>query len=83
MSTTRTRVAPRASVTPLAPMELPRLRVADRLALRVGLALIVWGRRHARLDEHAVQSRRVAAAAAAARATDERLRLQAGPTWWR
>lgn len=61
--------------------ELPRLPLADRVALRVGLALLVWGRDHAVRADRREQARR----AQTARAVDEartaalELRYLAGP----
>ena len=37
---------------------LPPLTPIDRLALRVGVALILWGRRHALLEDRREQARR-------------------------
>jgi hypothetical protein len=82
MSTTRTR-EPALDET-WRDDEPPALAWADRLALRLGLALILWGQRHAEADERAGHARRAAAAADAARARDAALthRLHAGPTTW-
>ena len=61
--------------------ELPRLPLADRVALRVGLTLLVWGRDGAVRADRREQARR----AQAARAVDEartaalELRYFAGP----
>jgi hypothetical protein len=40
-----------------APRAAPRLRLIDRLALRVGLALITWSRRQRATEAKAVESR--------------------------
>ena len=63
--------------------ELPPLTTVDRVALRLGVRLILWGQRHAERTERAEQARRSGAAeqaAADARAAFER-RTAAGPTW--
>jgi hypothetical protein len=60
---------------------LPGLPLADRVALRVGVALILWGREHAERADRREQARR----SGAARAVDEartavlELRYLAGP----
>jgi hypothetical protein len=46
---------------------LPRLPLADRVALRVGVALILWGQAHAVRADRQEQARR----SGAARAVDE------------
>jgi hypothetical protein len=67
--------------------ELPPLGTADRVALRLGLALILWGQRHDashRLAEaRAEASRRTRADERAARSRDAAFehRSHAGPTW--
>jgi hypothetical protein len=63
--------------------ELPPLSAVDRLALRLGLALILWGQRHAEAEERAEQARRSRAADRAAQSRDAAFahRLQAGPPW--
>jgi hypothetical protein len=83
MSTTRTRTGDQVLGTALGYGELPPLRPADRLALRLGLALILWGHRHAEAAERAEQARRNGAAESAARDRDATFehRNHAGPTW--
>jgi hypothetical protein len=82
MSTTRTRE--RVLDETWREGDLPPLSSADRLALRVGLALILWGQRHADTDGRAEHTRRVRAAEDVAQARDAALtrRLHAGPTTW-
>jgi hypothetical protein len=46
---------------------LPRLPLADRVALRVGVALILWGQEHALRADRREQARR----SGAARSVDE------------
>lgn len=59
---------------------LPRLPLADRFALRAGVALILWGQEHALRADRSEQARR----SAAARSVDEArtavlaLRVRAG-----
>jgi len=89
MSTTRTTTVTSAP----APVpdgwegELPPLDVADRAALRVGLALILWGQRHDAARRTAAArteaSRRSRADEDAARVRDTAFehRSHAGPTW--
>ena len=63
--------------------ELPSLTTVDRLALRVGVRLILWGQRNVEREERAEQARRCGAAEQAeseARAAFER-RAASGPTW--
>jgi hypothetical protein len=83
MSTTRTRAGDRALGAALGYGELPPLSTTDRLALRVGLALILWGQRHAEAEDRAEQARLSGAAERAARSRDTTLehRNHAGPTW--
>ena len=63
--------------------DLPALTTIDRIALRVGLVLILWGRRHAGREDRDAQQRQFAAdrAAAAARDAFER-RTWSGPSLW-
>jgi hypothetical protein len=61
--------------------ELPPLTAVDRLALRAGVALILWGRRHALVADRREQARRAGTADVLDRertAVLER-RLAAGP----
>ena len=82
MSTTRTRTSP-ALVDQWRFGELPPLTATDRLALRLGLALILWGQRHAERADRAEHARRSRAAERAERARDAAFehRSHAGPTW--
>jgi hypothetical protein len=63
--------------------ELPPLTTTDRLALRLGLALILWGQRHAEQAERLEHARRSGAADRAGRDRDRTFehRQHAGPTW--
>jgi hypothetical protein len=63
--------------------EPPPSSTADRLALRLGLALILWGRRRAERTDRAESARRSGAAESAERARDRAFeaRSHAGPTW--
>jgi hypothetical protein len=89
MSTTRTSTSDLSLGRRRPPDELPPLTATDRLALRLGLALLLWGQqraeRRARLDgaERAESSRRSRAADRAAHARDTAFehRQHAGPTW--
>jgi len=83
MSTTRTRTGDRALGTALGYGEPPPLSTTDRLALRLGLALILWGQRHAEAAERAEHARRSRAAECAAASRDSTFehRNHAGPTW--
>lgn len=83
MSTTRTTAKDRALGTALGYGELPPLSTTDRFALRLGLALILWGQRHAEAAERAEHARRSRAAECAAHARDTTFehRNHAGPTW--
>ncbi|GAA2754443.1 hypothetical protein [Amnibacterium kyonggiense] len=83
MSTTRTRERDQALGTAISLGELPELSATDRVALRLGVALILRAQRHAELQERAEQARRtgVAGLAAAARTTAFERRHPAGPTW--
>jgi hypothetical protein len=83
MSDTRTRSAEQRLGTIRDVDELPPLSTADRLALRLGLALLLWSRRHVDREERAEHARRSDAAACAARSRDTALtrRHHAGPTW--
>jgi hypothetical protein len=83
MSTTRTRDSDQALGTALGWGELPELTPTDRFALRLGLALILWGQRHAERLDRAEQARRSRAAELAAQSRDTTFehRSQAGPTW--
>ncbi|MGT2426753.1 hypothetical protein [Amnibacterium kyonggiense] len=83
MSTTRTRERDQALGTALGLGDLPQLSIADRLALRLGLRLILRAQRHAEHQERAEHARRCRGAelAEAARATAFERRHQAGPTW--
>ena len=84
MSTTRTRDSDQALGTALGFGELPELTTTDRLALRLGLALILWGQRHAEQQDRAEHARRSRAAELAAQSRDTTFehRSQARPTWW-
>ena len=83
MSTTRTRESDLALGTALGYGELPELTSTDRFALRLGLALILWGQRHAERLDRAEHARRNSAAELAAQSRDTAFahRSQAGPTW--
>ena len=88
MSTTRTRSRARA-LGGERPGTLPPLTTTDRLALRLGLALLFWGQRRADRRERsgtarcAENARRDRAAERAARSRDTAFehRHHAGPTW--
>lgn len=63
--------------------DLPALTTVDRVALRLGLVLILWGQRHAERADRVEQARRSSAREAAeaqARDAFER-RTWSGPTW--
>ena len=83
MSTTRTQERDHALGTALGAGDLPELTTTDRFALRLGLALILWGQRHAEQQERAEHARRSRAAECAARSRDTTFehRHQSGPTW--
>lgn len=83
MSTTRTRTSDQALVDPWRFGELPPLATTDRIALRLGLALILWGQRHAERADRAEHARRSQAAehAEQSRASAFEHRSHAGPTW--
>lgn len=83
MSTTRTQERDQALGTALGSGDLPELTTTDRFALKLGLALILWGQRHAERLERAEQARRSGAAERAAQFRDSTFehRRQAGPTW--
>ncbi|MBW4042101.1 MAG: hypothetical protein HIU86_08225 [Acidobacteria bacterium] len=83
MSTTRTRDSDEALGIALGSEELPELTTADRLALRIGLALILWGHRHGLQQDRVEFARRSRAGelAAGSRDTTFEHRSQAGPTW--
>jgi hypothetical protein len=83
MSTTRTQERDRALGTALSFGDLPELTTTDRFALRLGLALILWGQRHAEQLDRAEHARRSLAAERAdqARETAFERRHPAGPTW--
>ena len=83
MSTTRTQERDQALGTALSLGDLPELSTTDRVALRLGVALILRAQRHAEQQERAEQARRNLAAelAADARATAFERRHPAGPTW--
>jgi hypothetical protein len=91
MSTTRTSTSTteQALATAQRYEALPALTTTDRLALRLGLALLLWSQRHAEQAgrllraERAEQSRRHDAAGRAAAHRDRTFerRTSAGPTW--
>jgi hypothetical protein len=83
MSTTRTQAGDLALSRALGHGELPPLSTTDRFALRLGLALILWGQRHAEAAERAEHARRSRAAESAAHSRDTTFehRNHAGPTW--
>ena len=83
MSTTRTQVSEQALGRALGHGDLPPLSTTDRLALRLGVALILWGQRHVEAADRAEHARRSRAAASAAHSRDIALehRSHAGPTW--
>jgi hypothetical protein len=83
MSTTRTQGREQALETALRWGDLPELSTTDRFALRLGLALILRGQRHAERMERAEYARRNHAAERAAQSRDTAFehRSQAGPTW--
>ena len=83
MSTTRTQPGDRALGAALGQGDLPPLSTTDRLALRLGLALILWGQRHAEAADRAEHARRNRAAECAAQSRDTAFehRSHAGPTW--
>lgn len=83
MSTTRTRTSDTALVDQWRSGELPPLTTTDRFALRLGLALILWGQRHAERTDRAEHARRNQAAERAEQARDAAFehRSHAGPTW--
>lgn len=83
MSTTRSQANDQALGTALGYDGLPPLSTTDRLALRLGLALILWGQRHAEAAERAEHARRSSAAESAAHSRDTTFehRDHAGPTW--
>jgi hypothetical protein len=83
MSTTRTQASEQALRVALGRDELPPLSAADRVALRVGLALILRGQRRAEAAERAEQARRSNAVERAAQSRDTTFehRSHAGPTW--
>jgi hypothetical protein len=62
----------------------PPLAPIDRIALRVGTALILWGHEHAVRAERLEHARRSGAAEAVAAARSSALqgRFPAGPHWW-
>lgn len=63
--------------------DLPQLSAVDRIALKVGVALILWGRQHAERQDRAATARWSGAAEDAA--ADRRLALEhraaSGTTW--
>jgi hypothetical protein len=83
MSTTSPRTSDQALVDPWRSGELPPLTTSDRVALRLGLALILWGQRHADRAERAEHARvnHAAERAEQARASAFEHRSHAGPTW--
>jgi hypothetical protein len=83
MSTTRTRSSDQSLVDQWRFGDLPPLTATDRFALRLGLALILWGQRHAERTERAEHARinRAAETAAASRDSAFEHRSHAGPTW--
>ena len=89
MSTTRTSATQRTQRSVQRYDHLPALTTSDRLALRLGLALVLWAQRReehaARLlrTDRAEQSRRSGAAHRAAADRDRVFehRQHAGPTW--
>ena len=83
MSSTRTRTSGQTLVAAWRFEELPPLSTTDRVALRLGLALILWGQRHTERAERAEHARRSHAAERAeqSRATAFEHRSHAGPTW--
>ena len=82
-TTTRTRTSGTALVDQWRSSELPPLATTDRIALRLGLALILWGQRHAERTDRAEHARRNQAAERAEHARDAAFehRSHAGPTW--
>lgn len=89
MSSTRTRTSDLSLGEHWRPGALPPLTTTDRLALRLGLALLLWSQRRAehraRLDraDRAESSRRNRAADRAAHARDTTFerRFRSGGTW--
>jgi hypothetical protein len=83
MSTTRTQERDQALGTAIGLGDLPELSTTDRVALRLGVALILRAQRHAELQERTEHARRAGATelAAAARTTAFERRHPAGPTW--
>ncbi|WP_375389029.1 hypothetical protein [uncultured Amnibacterium sp.] len=89
MSTPRTTTTEQALRTAQRYDDLPDITTTDRLALRLGLALLLWGRRHAERTarllraERAEQARRHGARERAAAQRDRTFerRHRAGPTW--
>lgn len=63
--------------------ELPALTTIDRIALRLGLRLILWGQRSTERAERAEQARSTRAAfrASTARSDAFERRAFSGPTW--
>ncbi|MFD1722558.1 hypothetical protein [Amnibacterium endophyticum] len=63
--------------------ELPALSTVDRVALRLGLALILWGQQHAERQELAATAQRNRAAERASADVRDALERRAwsGPTW--
>ena len=63
--------------------DLPDLTTVDRIALRLGLHLILWGQRHAEAAERAEQARSARAGdrAESARGAAFERRAQSGPIW--
>ncbi len=82
MPTTRLR-SPETTIQQWRTGELPALTTLDRIALRLGVALILWGQRHAEQALRTEQARRSRATDRAASDRDAALtrRTQAGPTW--
>lgn len=83
MSTTSTRTSGTAVADPWRSSELPPLTTTDRFALRLGLALILWGQRHVERTDRAEHARRNRAADRAQHARDAAFehRTHAGPAW--
>lgn len=83
MSTTGTRARDSALDTALSWGELPELSSADRLALRLGVALILRAQHHAERLARAEQARLGRADELAARSRDTTFasRHRSGPTW--
>lgn len=83
MPPTSTLRGERALDTAWEPGDLPDLTTIDRFALRLGLALILWGQRHAERAERAEQARASSASDRAQSSRDEAFerRAAAGPTW--